>query len=72
MSIVNSTELTIAAVRGMSVRLFGESYGTIDYHDGLWFLTIGGILYHFDGEVLDEINYAMAYAYRELIREGKV
>lgn len=72
MSIVNSTELTIAAVRGMNVRLFGESYGTIDYYNNVWYITIGGVRYHFDGEVLDEINYMMAHAYRELIREGKV
>lgn len=67
-----TTMLTVTAVRGMNVRLFGESYGTLDYHDGWWFLTIGGVLYHFEGEVLDEINYKMAQAYRELVREGKV
>lgn len=66
-----STQLTIEAVRGMNVRLFGESYGTLDYCGGVWYLTIGGVRYHFDGEVLDDINYKMAQAYRELVREGK-
>lgn len=64
--------LTVVAVRGMNVRLFGEAYGTLDYNSGEWSLLIGGVRYHFSGEVLDEIHYKMGQAYRDLVREGKV